>query len=73
MLVRMNCSLVWFGRACHDGDEIDLPSDVAAKYIAAGSAEPVHAIEAEQATALVPETAAVNYRKTRHGRHTSGR
>lgn len=39
MIVRMTCSVVWFGRAYHDGDEIDLPDEVAMKYIAAGSAE----------------------------------
>jgi hypothetical protein len=31
--------MCWGGTYYHSGDEIDLPDEVAAKYIAAGSAE----------------------------------
>jgi hypothetical protein len=41
MRVRLDTSLVWFGREYHHGDEIDLPDDVAKRYIATHQAEPV--------------------------------
>lgn len=39
MIVTMRTSVVWYGREYHDGDQIDLPEELAAKYVAAGSAE----------------------------------
>jgi hypothetical protein len=41
MLVRLSTSLCWGGVFSHSGDEIELPDDVARKFIAAGSAEPI--------------------------------
>jgi hypothetical protein len=43
MLVRLSTSLCWGGVFSHSGDEIELPDDVARKFIAAGSAEPIAA------------------------------
>lgn len=41
MLIRMNTTLIWYGKEYHSGDEIELPDDIAGRYIAAGSAEPI--------------------------------
>lgn len=41
MRVRLDTSVVWYGREYHHGDEIDLPDDVAARYIATHQAEAV--------------------------------
>ena len=41
MKVLLNTTLIWYGRPYHSGEEIDLPDDLARKYIAAGSAEQV--------------------------------
>ena len=38
MLVTMQTTLIWYGYEYHSGDQIELPDDLAAKYIAAGSA-----------------------------------
>ena len=40
MKVLLSTSLRWNGRWHHSGDEIELPDELARKYIAAGSAEP---------------------------------
>lgn len=39
MTITMRTSIVWYGKAYHDGDQIELPEELAAKYVAAGSAE----------------------------------
>jgi hypothetical protein len=41
MLVRLHTTLCWAGYWSHSGDEVDLPDDLALRYIAAGSAEPI--------------------------------
>lgn len=41
MKVVLNTSLCWNGMWNHSGDEIELPDELARKYIAAGSAEPI--------------------------------
>jgi hypothetical protein len=41
MIVRLSTSLLWAGSWHHSGDEVELPDDVAAIYIRAGSAEPI--------------------------------
>ena len=41
MKVRLSTTLCWQGYWHHSGDEIDLPDELASKYIAAGSAEPL--------------------------------
>ncbi len=43
MRVLLSTSLCWAGVWNHSGDEVDLPDDLALRYIAAGSAEPVAA------------------------------
>lgn len=39
MLVELSTTLVWKGYAYHSGDQVDLPSDLALRYVQAGSAE----------------------------------
>lgn len=41
MTIRLSTSLLWNGVWHHSGDEIELPDELARKYIAAGSAEPI--------------------------------
>lgn len=41
MLVRLNTTLCWAGYWSHSGDTVELPDDLARRYIAAGSAEPI--------------------------------
>jgi len=41
MRILLSTTLIWNGVEHHSGDEIDLPNDLAARYIAAGSAEPI--------------------------------
>jgi hypothetical protein len=41
MRVLLSTSLCWEGAWHHSGDEVDLPNELARKYIAAGSAEPI--------------------------------
>ena len=41
MRVQLNTTLIWYGTEYHSGDEIELPDELARKYIAAGSAEPI--------------------------------
>ena len=41
MRIKLNTSLCWGGYWHHSGDETDLPDELARKYIAAGSAEPI--------------------------------
>ncbi len=41
MRILLSTSLVWFGQEYHSGDEVDLPDDLARRYIAAGSAESI--------------------------------
>lgn len=41
MRVLLSTTLFWSGCWYHSGDEVDLPDDLARKYIAAGSAEEV--------------------------------
>ena len=53
MLVRLSTSLLWAGTWNHSGDEVDLPNDLALRYIAAGSAE---AIEQPIETAALQTT-----------------
>lgn len=45
MLVTLSTTLIWKGYSYHSGDQVDLPSDVAMRYIAAGSAEQVPTVE----------------------------
>jgi hypothetical protein len=45
MKVILSTTLIWRGYSYHSGDEVDLPDDVALRYIAAGSAEQVPAVE----------------------------
>ena len=39
MIVRLDTSLIWNGRLYENGDTIDLPDEVALKYIATRQAE----------------------------------
>lgn len=39
MRIRLSTTLIWHGVEHHSGDEIELPDELARKYIAAGSAE----------------------------------
>lgn len=39
MLVRLSTCLQWNGRMYYDGDQIDLPNDVAERYVATNQAE----------------------------------
>ncbi len=55
MRVRLDTSLVWYGREYHHGEEIDLPDDVAKRYIATRQAEPVVAA-APVAEAMMRDT-----------------
>ena len=41
MRVLLDTSVVWHGREYHHGDEIDLPDDVAMRYIATHQAEAI--------------------------------
>jgi len=41
MKVILSTTLPWAGYWYHSGDEVDLPDEIAARYIAAGSAEPI--------------------------------
>lgn len=53
MKVRLLTTLQWAGYWSHSGDEVDLPDDLARRYIAAGSAEVI------EQTAPPIETAAL--------------
>ena len=55
----MQCSLVWYGHVYHEGDEVELPDDVARKYIVAGSAERVTPIVETATRSQAVETTAV--------------
>jgi hypothetical protein len=46
MRVRLDTSLVWYGREYHHGEEIDLPDAVAKRYIATRQAELVEPLPA---------------------------
>jgi hypothetical protein len=41
MKVLLSTSLCWAGAWHHSGDEVELPNDLASRYIAAGSAQPI--------------------------------
>jgi hypothetical protein len=41
MRVELSTTLIWHGYEYHSGDQIELPDELAAKYIAAGSATEV--------------------------------
>lgn len=41
MIVKLKTCLQWYGRLYNDGDEIDLPDNVASRYIATNQAEPI--------------------------------
>jgi len=56
MRVRMNTFLIWYGQQVLHGEEIDLPDDVAQRYVATCQAERVE----EQPAAPPVEAAAVN-------------
>lgn len=49
MLVRMKTFLLWHGKSCPAGSEVDLPDDAALRYIATNQAERVAAYEAPKA------------------------
>lgn len=56
MRVRLETSVIWYGREFHHGDEIDLPDDVAAKYIATHQAEPIAATAPAAVEAMMRDT-----------------
>ena len=41
MTVELSTSLCWAGVWYHSGDKCELPDEIALRYIAAGSAEPI--------------------------------
>lgn len=41
MKILLSTTLIWQGREFHSGDEIDLPDELARKYIRVGSAEQI--------------------------------
>ena len=57
MRVRLGTFLLWYGKPFQAGEEIDLPDDVAMRYIATHQAERV---EQPQPVAPVIEAATVN-------------
>ena len=56
MRVRMTTFLVWYGQQVMPGEEIDLPDDVAGRYLATNQAEQIEQQEAK----LVIEAATLN-------------
>jgi len=71
MIVRLNTSLLWYGRFYGHGDEIDLPSEDAERYIATQQAERI------ECAAIAPqENAAIQkptFKGNKHGRTTAAR
>ena len=63
MRVRMTTFLIWHGQQVAHGEEIDLPDDVAQRYIATQQAErveqsqPVVAVEAATVNRMQPNAA----------------
>lgn len=71
MIVRLDTSLLWLGSYYGHGDEIDLPPEVAERYIATRQAERI-----ESAAIVAPETAALQkptFKGNKHGRTTAAR
>jgi hypothetical protein len=69
MIVRLNTSLLWYGKYYGYGDDIDLPDETAERYIATRQAERI------ECAAVVPqETAAIQkptFKGNKHGRNTA--
>lgn len=65
MRVRLSTSLPWYGVTYHDGDEVDLPDEVAARYVATRQADPVNT-EPEIETAMLQQPTQRGKRYERH-------
>jgi len=63
MLVTMKTFLLWHGKSCLAGKQIDLPDEAALAYIRTGQAEPV-AIEKKQIEAATIEPPLRNAMRT---------
>lgn len=57
MRIRMTTFLIWHGQQVMPGEEVDLPDDVARRYLATNQAESIQ--QREPATTVV-EAAAIN-------------
>jgi hypothetical protein len=68
MKVLLSTSLYWGGYWHHSGDEVDLPDELARKYIVAGSAEPIAQPIETAALQTTPPKGRRNERITAAGR-----
>lgn len=53
MIVRLTTSLLWNGRLYSHGDEVDLPDNIAGRYISTNQAEPVNPTQPDIETAAL--------------------